>query len=242
MTKNCPQCSMSLSFETARLPTEPFTVVCPRCRQAVTIMPPEKAEPRLPDAPVTGGLAAPTPPQPSSADSAAGQPDLLRSLVALLSNAINGTQQKSDPDKWQRRRIMLCIEDQALRDKVRTTLDPAHYEVIGAVLATEATEMLAEFRAEAIVLSPGFDADHSGGAVMMQYVGRLTPQSRRRTFVVLLSPQLRTMDTYLAFANGVNLTIHPEDVDSLQAILERSIRDFNELYRPLYQAMEIDAF
>jgi hypothetical protein len=65
---------------------------------------------------------------------------------------------------------------------------------------------------------------------------------RRRTYVILVSPQLRTMDTYLAFANGVNLSIHPEDIGSLQAILERSIRDFNELYRPLYQAMEIESF
>ena len=48
----------------------------------------------------------------------------------------------------------------------------------------------------------------------MQYVNSLTPQIRRRTYVVLISPQLRTLDTYLAFANGVNLTVHPEDVAS----------------------------
>jgi len=70
----------------------------------------------------------------------------------------------------------------------------------------------------------------------------MTPQKRRRTYVILISPQLRTMDTYLAFANGVNLTIHPEDVDSFQAIFERSMRDFNELYRPMNIAMEMEPF
>ena len=77
---------------------------------------------------------------------------------------------------------------------------------------------------------------------MMQYVNSLTPQLRRRTYVTLVSPQLRTLDTYLAFANGVNLTVHPEDVSSFQAIFDRSVRDFNELYRPFNQASAIAAF
>jgi len=99
-----------------------------------------------------------------------------------------------------------------------------------------------ESRAEVIVLSPTFDADHQGGAAMMQYINSLTPQIRRRSYVVLVSPQLRTLDTYLAFANGVNLTLHPEDVSSFQSVLERSLRDFNELYRPLNQASSLAPF
>ena len=77
---------------------------------------------------------------------------------------------------------------------------------------------------------------------MMQYVNSLTPQARRRTYVTLVSPQLRTHDAYLAFANGVNLTVHPEDVSSFQSIFERSVRDFNELYRPFNQASGVAPF
>ena len=57
-----------------------------------------------------------------------------------------------------------------------------------------------------------------------------------------MSPQLRTLDTYLAFANGVNLTVYPDDIGSFQAIFERSVRDFNELYRPYYTAASMEAF
>jgi hypothetical protein len=77
---------------------------------------------------------------------------------------------------------------------------------------------------------------------MMQYVNSLTAQVRRRTYVILISPQLRTLDTYLAFANGVNLTVHPEDVPAFQSVFERSIRDFNELYRPLNHASSLAPF
>ena len=102
--------------------------------------------------------------------------------------------------------------------RLRAALEPSRYEIFSADFAPEAIEILHDSRAEVIVLSPTFDSDHQGGAAMMHYVNSLTPQNRRRTYVVLVSPQLRTLDTYLAFANGVNLTVHPEDVLSFQSV------------------------
>lgn len=234
MIANCPQCAMSLTFDDTRLPTEPFNVLCPRCRQSVTIMPPPKEEPKLPG--ITGALDA--------MNSVAGeQPDSLKALADLLLAGLAKSQpQTPDANKWQRRRVLLCLDDPAVRESLRSALEPARYEMFSADYAPEAIEILHESRAEVIVLSPSFDADHQGGTAMIQYVNSLTPQIRRRTYVVLVSPQLRTLDTYLAFANGVNLTVHPEDVSSFQSVFERSVRDFNELYRPLNQASSQAAF
>lgn len=234
MIASCPQCAMSLTFDDTRLPTEPFNVLCPRCRQSVTIMPPPKEEPKLPG--ITGPLDAMT-------AVAGDQPDSLKTLVDLLLAGLTKSQpQAPDVHKWQRRRVLLCLDDPAIRESLRSALEPARYEMFSADYAPEAIEILHESRAEVIVLSPTFDADHQGGTAMMQYVNSLTPQIRRRTYVVLVSPQLRTLDTYLAFANGVNLTVHPEDVGSFQSVFERSLRDFNELYRPLNQASSQAAF
>jgi PleD family two-component response regulator len=237
MVATCPQCTMSLSFDDQRLPTEPFNVMCPRCRQSVTIMPPAKEEPKLP------GASADAPAQSKLAHYAAGQPEALKALLEVLSSALKSSQSnRAEVDRWRRRCILVCLEDTQLRDRLRAALDPTRYEIFSADFAPEAIEILHESGAEVIVLSPGFDPDHQGGVAMMQYINRLTPQARRRTYVVLISPQLRTLDTYLAFANGVNLTVHPEDIDSFQTIFERSVRDFNDLYRPLYQAMSADPF
>lgn len=225
---------MSLTFDDTRLPTEPFNVLCPRCRQSVTIMPPPKEEPKLPG--LTGPLDA-----MSVAESE--HPDSLRALADLLLAGLKQSQpQAPDTTKWTRRRVLLCQDDPAIRETLRNSLETSRYEIFSADLAPEAIEILHESRGEVIVLSPGFDADHQGGAAMMQYINTLTPQVRRRTYVVLVSPQLRTLDTYLAFANGVNLTVHPEDVAAFQSIFERSVRDFNELYRPLNQASSLTAF
>ena len=234
MIANCPQCAMGLTFDDTRLPTEPFNVLCPRCRQSVTIMPPPKEEPRLP------GITGPLDLTPSVAHE---QTDSLRALADLLLAGLKPAQpQATEANKWQRRRVLLCLEDPSMRESLRTALEPSRYEVFSSDYAPEAIEILHESRAEVIVLSPSFDADHQGGTSMMQYVNSLTPQIRRRTYVVLISPQLRTLDTYLAFANGVNLTVHPEDVTSFQSVFERSVRDFNELYRPLNQATSLPAF
>ena len=230
MIASCPQCAMSLTFDDTRLPTEPFNVLCPRCRQSVTIMPPPKEEPKL-----QGSVEV----MPVGTD----QADSLRALADLLLAGLTQSQPAApDVAKWQRRRVLLCLDDPAMRESVRGALEPARYELFSADYAPEAIEILHESRAEVIVLSPSFDSDHQGGTAMMQYVNSLTPQIRRRTYVVLISSQLRTLDTYLAFANGVNLTVHPEDVASIQSVFERSVRDFNELYRPLNQAMSLAAF
>ncbi len=234
MIANCPQCAMSLTFDDMRLPTEPFNVLCPRCRQSVTIMPPPKEEPRLP------GITGPLDLMPAVE---ADRPDSLRALADLLLAGLRQSQpQTPDATKWQRRRVLLCLDDPPMREILRAALEPSHYEMFSADYAPEAIEILHESRAEVIVLSPTFDAERQGGTAMMQYVNSLTPQIRRRTYVVLVSPQLRTLDTYLAFANGVNLTVHPEDVSSFQSVFERSVRDFNELYRPLNQASSLAPF
>lgn len=234
MIASCPQCAMSLTFDDERLPTEPFNVLCPRCRQTVTIMPPPKEEPRLPG--TTGVLDV-------KPESGLLQSDPLRQLADFLLAGMKQPQpQTSQLPKWQRRGVLICLDDSQLREGIRAALDISRYEIFSADFAPEAIEILHESRAEVIVLSPSFDADHQGGGAMMQYINTLTPQVRRRTYVVLVSPQLRTLDTYLAFANGVNLTVHPEDVNTFQSIFERSLRDYNELYRPLNQASAMAPF
>jgi CheY-like chemotaxis protein len=226
MIANCPSCAMSLSFDDDRLPTEPFNVLCPRCRQSVTIMPPPKEEPKLPglsgkmDAVVTGTTTSNDP---------------LRALAEMLIAGLNQQTPGIELPLRERRRILLCVDEAELRERLRAALDSRYYEIFSSNTAPEAIETMLESKTEIIVLTTDFEAHNQGCGAIMQYLNSLTPQARRRTYVALVSAQVRTLDTYLAFANGVNLTVHPDDVDAFQSVLERSVRDFNELYRPLNQ-------
>ena len=98
-----------LTFDDTRLPTEPFNVLCPRCRQSVTIMPPPKEEPRLPG--ITGALDA------MPADE--GPVDPLRALADMLLAGLKQSQpQTSEVKKWQRRRVLLCLDDPSMRETI----------------------------------------------------------------------------------------------------------------------------
>src|SRR5215510_1217912 len=228
MIASCPNCAMSLSFDDDRLPTESFDVMCPRCRQSVTIMPPPKEEPKLPgtaakmDAVMTGAAAG----------DAASAADPLRALADLLVANLKRPGGAEKVIETERRKMLFCIDEAAVREKLRDALDPRYYEIFSANTAPEAIETFHESKAEVIVLSPTFEAQNQGCGALMQYINSLTPLVRRRTYVVLVSTQVRTLDGYTAFANGVNLTVHPADLASFQSIFERSVREFNELYRP----------
>src|SRR5579862_829204 len=166
MIVTCSQCSMTLNFDDAHLPSEPFNAVCPRCKQPVAVMPPQKKEEVL---------------KPANGGSSQGHTGLLTSLTEMLATAIKQANPESgEISKWTRRRIMLCLDDQRMREQIRAGLDKNRYEVLVANSAAEANEILHESGAEAVVLAPGFDPERQGGAAVMQGVNRLTPQSRRR--------------------------------------------------------------
>jgi predicted Zn finger-like uncharacterized protein len=231
MNVTCTQCQMVIAIEDSKAPSSPFAIKCPRCRETITVKPSPKEEPTL----ASRGM----PQVPPGAH--AGTPDAMALLSQLLSSAVAGRAQAEGPGSWSRRRILFCHNDKAAQARVRDALDDT-YELHVAETAIDALTQLRETKDEIIVLDPQFDQAKQGGVTLLQHVSNLTPNYRRRIYLVLVSPQLKTLDTYLAFINGVNLTINGEDLGQLQQILERSLRDFNELYHPFNQAAGLAPF
>jgi PleD family two-component response regulator len=218
---------MSIGIEDSRVPSTPFSIKCPRCRETITVKPPPKEEPTL---------ASRGRPQ----DTRASGQDAMALLSELLSSL--GGKGVEHVGSWARRNILVCHNDESVRRKLKEAMDESRYELHIVDTATEALAQLKETKDDVIVLDPQFDQSKQGGVTMLQYVNGLTPNYRRRVYLVLLSSQLKTLDTYLAFINGVNLTVNTEDVGSFQQVLERSIRDFNETYHPFNQAAGLAAF
>jgi predicted Zn finger-like uncharacterized protein len=230
MTVTCPQCQMQIAIEEANAPNSPFSIKCPRCRETVTVKPPPKVEPTL---------ASRGRPQMPDGTQGGGDP---RALLSELFSHIMKPGAGEAPGAWARRRILLCHNDKVAQQKVRESLDASLYELHAVESANDALVQLRETKDEIIVLDPQFDQTKQGGVTMLQHVNGLTPNYRRRVYLVLVSPQLKTLDTYLAFINGVNLTVNTEDLGQFQQVIERSIRDFNELYHPFNQAAGLAAF
>jgi CheY-like chemotaxis protein len=139
------------------------------------------------------------------------------------------------PDKKGRRRsdrkrLLLCASP-IHREPIASLLSANGYDVFVAENSPQALESMREERMDIVILDPQFDPVEQGYAFITREVNILRPADRRRLFFVSLSPSLRTFDLHTAFLNNVNLVVNPLDIEKLPAVLERAIRDFNELYR-----------
>ena len=88
---------------------------------------------------------------------------------------------------------------------------------------------------------PDFDPVEQGAAFVTSEINALRPAKRRRLLFVHLSPTARTLDSHAAFVQNVNLVVNTADIDNLPQVLERALRDFNDLYRDFNAALNVAA-
>jgi CheY-like chemotaxis protein len=218
MQIKCTQCRWVFTLQDKNLPEHEFDVNCPKCRLKQTVKPPKKAEPTL-----AGAL------KPMSGNTS----DLVSQLVALLSGQgrAPGASQMLGAANWQQRQTLACLADPDHTKKTQELIDANGYAVTVCDTAAQAIELMRDTRVDVALLDPQFDAPNQGGITILRHINSLMPKQRRRIFLVLVSSQVKTLDTYTAFLNGVNLTVNASDIGTLDQVLERGIRNFNELYR-----------
>jgi hypothetical protein len=137
---------------------------------------------------------------------------------------------------WARKNMLICCADQNQRQIIEQVMGDSRYDIHIGQSSAQALEVMHDVKVDLLVLDPQFDAARQGGIAVLRHVSSLMPKYRRRVYIVLVSPQVKTLDTYMAFLNCVNLTVNADDLESLPAILEKSLKDFNELYRPYFES------
>ncbi|MGQ9896269.1 MAG: zinc-ribbon domain-containing protein [Acidobacteriota bacterium] len=224
----CAQCRAKFDIQEKNLPDKPFEVNCPKCRFAMTVKPPPKATPTLRGAPKR----------------MQANQDAIMQLLSLLTGQAtrNADGSTGALASWQRRQVLICLADSMQAQQVLEKLDHQAYAPTVCTEAAKAIDLMRDSRVDMVLLDPQFDSANQGGIAVLRHVNSLPPKYRRRTYLVLISPQVKTLDTYMAFLNGVNLTINASDIDTINQILERSIRDFNELYRGYNTAAGLNPF
>jgi len=260
----CSQCSTRLQLDDAKVPTRPFTVRCPKCQSIIQGQPPATANntngqqsalsvgdaPALDNARFNPPMAA----QAFKADGpvddvqgygAASGPeskDLAQLLADLLRQSVPaaGKQRSAARLHWENRRVLVCVTPER-REPIARALVDSNYQVYVAGDTSQATERMREDKMHVIILEPDFDAVEQGAAFVTSEINTLRPAERRRLIFVHLSPTARTLDPHAAFVHNVNLVINTTDIERLPQVLERTIRDFNDLYADFNAALNIAA-
>lgn len=260
----CSKCATRLQIDDAKIPSRAFTVRCPKCQNIIQGQPApgssgQQSALELGDTPsLQGGRFNPNaaaPPFKPEAEtqveddvkaygsaSQAELTSLARVLVELLQNGTPGAgpQRSATRLKWEHRRALVCVTPQR-RESIGEALIKENYQVFLAENTSQAIERMREDKMDVVVLETEFDAVEQGSAFVMSEINALRPSERRRLILVHLSPTVRTLDTHAAFVHNVNLVINTADFDLLPHALERTFRDFNDLYRDFNATLNIAA-
>ena len=258
----CSQCTTRLQLDDAKVPSRAFTVRCPKCQSIIQAQPPsgtnEQGALSLGESPALEGgrfnpqMAAPvfktdkaeeeTEVEAYASPSPGMAEELARLLAGLLQQGTAATpaakKQAASRLRWEHRRVLCCVTPPR-REPIGRALVDNNYQVYVAEDTSQAIERMREEQMDVVILEPEFDAVEQGAAFVTSELNTLSPGKRRRIIVVHISPSVRTLDSHVAFVHNVNLVVNTADLDKLPQVLERTLRDYNDLYRDFNAALNI---
>jgi predicted Zn finger-like uncharacterized protein len=256
----CQQCTARLQLDDTKVPARSFTVRCPKCQHMINAQPPAQATGEQGAVGLSGSTSAgssrferprPAPaykPEAEAADSpqdaaAADRDEAAQLLASLFQRAMGAAEASKSAHRRgaEHRRALICASSEH-RFAVARALVENGYEAFVAEDTTQAIERMREDQMDVVLLDPQFDQQEQGAAFIKREVSALRPAARRRLFFVHLLTDARSGDQHAAFVNHANLTINPSEIEEMPYVLERAIRNFNELYRDFNRALQVAEF
>ncbi len=236
MIIRCDSCSVSLQLDESKIPGGNFTVRCPRCQNLIRVTP--NAKNASPVEQLKENAPAPAVEQGRQEFTAKENEvqinSALRSLLAALQTE-NKVLDATDEAIEKPRRVLLCLGQN--RDAIAKILVDGGFKVYLAETPAQANERLREGKTEILIFSPDFAAQFGGAAMLQQRVNTMPAIERRRLFLVSVEDDGITMSAHDAFLRNLNLIVNSNDVGQFPLILNRSLRDFNEIYRHFNEAV-----
>jgi predicted Zn finger-like uncharacterized protein len=238
MIIRCDNCSVSLQLDESKVPSGNFTVRCPRCqnliransKNASTV---SQLEANAPAPAVEDGKQ-----EFSHKESDFQINSAMRALLTALQSD-NKVLESNDETDEKPRRVLLCLGQN--RDTIAKVLVEAGYKVYLAQTPAQANERLREGKTEILIFSSDFAAEFGGAAILQQKLNAMYSSERRRLFLVLIEENGATLNAHEAFIRNLNLIVNTADIPKLPLVLNRALRDFNELYYYYNQASGVAA-
>jgi len=205
---SCPQCGSKVAIDDAKVPDRAFSVKCPKCQSAI----------RLP-----GKTAAPSP-------SAAALPDAEPfSPPSPLSHepALGSLQPRHDGGA---NRALVAVPDKSLAGQLGLTFSRLGIAVDNLDDWEEGARLL-EQGVYQIVATARVAGQPGKGESLYQRINRLSPDGRRRLFLILAGDEFKTADGTQAFAVLADLVINSRDAGSAENVLRSTLGERQRLYQ-----------
>jgi predicted Zn finger-like uncharacterized protein len=252
---NCPNCAQRIVIDDAKVPDRAFSVKCPKC-QTVVRFPGKGAQP-LVSAPGTGSFATnlptgaypaapatsaypaypaapgspaeagsgPAPPGPPPPPPPAPPSEEMRAqMMAQLRREMSF----SEGGKVAGRAVV-ALGDRTRAGAMALPLTRIGYQVDTVDNPDEGARLLEQGAYDLVVATRAAAA--AGRESLYQRLNRLSPDARRRLFVVLVGDEFKTGDATQAWAVMADLVVSSRDIPTADAVLLPALAERTRLYQ-----------
>lgn len=232
MQANCPQCSQKIAIDDAKVPDRPFNVRCPKCQNVVKL--PGKGAPETaagapaaaPPLPVPPPAAPPETPKPAAVPEVSEE--LRAQMMAQLRREMSTGGESGGVEK-----ALVAFPDAAQSAAIGQTLTRIGYVVETIDDADEAGRQL-EQGAFAVLATARMPTAPGRTESLYQRAVRLSPEARRRLFVILVGDEFKSGDSTQSFVTMADLVLHTRDA----AAADGHVRAYQAARKRLFQPME----
>jgi hypothetical protein len=200
----------------AKAPDRAFSVKCPKCQTPVKFA-------------GKGAAAAPAPapemPQAAGGAGAGDGQEMRAGMMAQLRREMGIAPGGGEGSM----RALIALPDPAQTAALSQALARQGYAVDTLDEAGEAMRLVEQGVYGVIVTSKG--AGTAGKETLLQRVGRLNPEGRRRIFLALVGDEFKTGDGTQAFAAMADVVLSARDTASADAALRNTMAERTRLYQ-----------
>jgi predicted Zn finger-like uncharacterized protein len=212
---DCPSCSQRVVVDDAKAPERAFSVRCPKCQGIVKF---------------PGRVSAETPtPAPSPSPSATGAGSMTPEVLSRLQRQIRGSQ--VGPGQGQ---VLVAVSDNAQAQALTAPLVQMGYSIDALDRPEEGGRLLEEGFYEVVITNRQTPVPGQAESLHLRVI-RLTPDARRRIFLVLLGDEFKTGDGTQAYAMQADLVIGRDGGD-LGHVLLNTMAERTRLYQVFLDA------
>ncbi len=232
MQANCPQCAQKIVIDDSKVPDRPFNVRCPKCQNVVKLLGKGDVEAGAAAPAVPAAAAAPPAASPEPARPAVGlggmSHEVRAQLMAQLRREMDTGGEEGGVEK-----ALVVFPDPAQAAGISQTLTRIGYSVETVEDFDEGARQL-EQGAYAVVATARVGATPGKPESLYLRMLRLSPEARRRVFVVLVGDEFRSGDSTQGFATLADLVLHTKDAPAADGY----IKAYQTARRRLFQPME----
>ena len=220
MQANCPKCAQKIVIDDARVPDRAFSVKCPKCQTSV----------RFPGKEAAAAARPAAPPAPEAADPGPSAEAMRAEMMAQVRREMS----LGDAVRPASRRALVSLADRTQAGAIALPLTRQGYQVDTIDNPEEGSRLIEQGMYELVVASRA--AAPGGKESLYQRMSRLSPDSRRRVFLVLVGDDFKTGDGTQAWITMADLVVHPRDLANADAVLTKTVEERTRLYQVFLDA------